>query len=261
MKNYMPVYKAKNREHINRRNRLSGSQRRAQGRYIAKASPEIRLRRAEQKRSPRERALKTIRAANRRARVKAAGGRITKAEVDRQLIAQSGLCWYCNAQLLKFHIDHVVPLVRGGTNQPDNIVLACPSCNQSKGTKTVEEWAEANCRAVSYCDLGMTMRFKRQSVKVATFERGEKVLDQSVGALVLGALAVHKPLQGGGFCLTHIPSGYKMAEAWKQVSVKALAEQLHALPIDWSFTAEKPSDSWFEYAQPVLREFNSRVDR
>ena len=41
-------------------------------------------------------------------------------------------------------------------------------------------------------------KFKRQSVKVATLERGEKVLDQSVDALVLGALAVHKPLQRTG---------------------------------------------------------------
>ena len=105
------------------------------------------------------------------------------------------------------------------------------------------------------------MKFKRQSVKVATFERGEKVLDQSVEALVVGALAIHRPLQGGGFCVTHVPSGYKMAEAWKQKSCRALVERLVALPVDWNFTARQPSESWFRYAQPILREFNSTVDR
>lgn len=107
----------------------------------------------------------------------------------------------------------------------------------------------------------MTTRFRRQSVKVATFYRGEKVLSESVNALVLGALAIHKPLQGGGFCVTHIPSGYKMAEAWKRRSCVDLVERLAALDVDWNFTAQQPSASWFEHAQPVLREFNSTIDR
>ena len=104
-------------------------------------------------------------------------------------------------------------------------------------------------------------KFKRQSIKVATFMRGEKVLDESVDALVLGVLAIHKPLQGGGFCVTHIPSGYKMAEAWKRRSCRALVEQLAVLPVDWNFTAQKPSESWFEHAQPILRQFNSTTNR
>lgn len=107
----------------------------------------------------------------------------------------------------------------------------------------------------------MTIKLKRQQVKVATFERGERVLDQSVDALVVGALAIHKPLQGGGFCVTHIPSGYKMAEAWKRKSCRVLVERLIALDIDWQFDAKHPTDSWFKYAQPILREFNSTVDR
>jgi hypothetical protein len=29
-------------------------------------------------------------------------------------------------------IDHVVPLARGGSNDPDNLALACPHCNRRK---------------------------------------------------------------------------------------------------------------------------------
>ncbi|SEL31519.1 HNH endonuclease [Paenibacillus sp. OK003] len=35
-----------------------------------------------------------------------------------------------------FHIDHIVPLTMGGTNDPTNFQLLCDSCNLSKGAKT-----------------------------------------------------------------------------------------------------------------------------
>ncbi len=34
-----------------------------------------------------------------------------------------------------FAFDHVVPLSLSGTNEPDNLVLACYPCNSSKGKK------------------------------------------------------------------------------------------------------------------------------
>jgi hypothetical protein len=37
-------------------------------------------------------------------------------------------------------IDHILPVSRGGTNEPRNLQLLCGRCNSSKGTKTMEEW-------------------------------------------------------------------------------------------------------------------------
>lgn len=34
-----------------------------------------------------------------------------------------------------FHIEHVIPRVRGGTDQLDNLALACPSCNLHKSDR------------------------------------------------------------------------------------------------------------------------------
>jgi 5-methylcytosine-specific restriction endonuclease McrA len=48
-------------------------------------------------------------------------------------------CAYCDARAA--HLDHVVPLSRGGTDTESNIVPACASCNLSKGAKTLAEWA------------------------------------------------------------------------------------------------------------------------
>jgi len=33
-----------------------------------------------------------------------------------------------------FHIEHIIPLARGGPTEESNLALACPSCNLQKGT-------------------------------------------------------------------------------------------------------------------------------
>ncbi len=49
-------------------------------------------------------------------------------------------CRYCGipAEYTVLHIDHVVPVVMGGTNDFDNLVTACISCNLGKSAKLVE---------------------------------------------------------------------------------------------------------------------------
>lgn len=54
---------------------------------------------------------------------------------------QNGLCNGCACDLVPgFHLDHIVPLVRGGLNVNSNVQLLCPTCNLSKGSKTMQEW-------------------------------------------------------------------------------------------------------------------------
>lgn len=50
-------------------------------------------------------------------------------------------CYYCRARfpISKLHIDHVVPLIKGGKHSCDNICQSCPTCNQHKHTKLVQE--------------------------------------------------------------------------------------------------------------------------
>ena len=50
-----------------------------------------------------------------------------------------GECQYCGS-FDDLTCDHIVPLVRGGSNDPDNLTTACRSCNSSKGDRLVEEW-------------------------------------------------------------------------------------------------------------------------
>jgi hypothetical protein len=55
----------------------------------------------------------------------------------------SGACHYCSTTLdLRgdWHVEHMVPLVRGGSDHISNLVASCPPCNLKKGTKTAEEF-------------------------------------------------------------------------------------------------------------------------
>jgi 5-methylcytosine-specific restriction endonuclease McrA len=62
-------------------------------------------------------------------------------DAEHQLLGfQRGRCAYCHAPLTDYHVDHIIPLARGGAHSWENLVLACPPCNLSKGDKLVEEW-------------------------------------------------------------------------------------------------------------------------
>ncbi len=66
-----------------------------------------------------------------------------------------GHCWYCGIELVHwdhstktiapntFCVDHVIPKIRGGTSEIDDLLPACWSCNGSKKDATVEEYREA----------------------------------------------------------------------------------------------------------------------
>ena len=61
-------------------------------------------------------------------------------EVREAVIARDGtLCVYCG-EAGPIHIDHVLATSRGGTDEMDNLVVACAACNVSKGSQRVEEW-------------------------------------------------------------------------------------------------------------------------
>lgn len=52
-------------------------------------------------------------------------------------------CFYCKEPLGgDYHIDHKIPIAKGGTHSLDNLVLACMPCNQEKHAKDVDEYRE-----------------------------------------------------------------------------------------------------------------------
>lgn len=79
---------------------------------------------------------------NRRARKRKAAGSHTAANVAAQRTRQRGLCYWCGGKVGRhYHADHVIPLVLGGSNGPENLVIACADCNLSKGAKHPMDFA------------------------------------------------------------------------------------------------------------------------
>ena len=56
-----------------------------------------------------------------------------------------GKCMYCKIDLRKdggkyeFHIDHIVPMSSGGTDEIGNLAVTCPMCNSAKGVRPLSE--------------------------------------------------------------------------------------------------------------------------
>jgi 5-methylcytosine-specific restriction endonuclease McrA len=73
---------------------------------------------------------------HRRASCTTSTGRAPTAKQIKALLARP--CHYCGEP--SAHVDHYVPLARGGTHTLDNLRPACALCNTSKGAKLPGEW-------------------------------------------------------------------------------------------------------------------------
>lgn len=80
--------------------------------------------------------------ANRRAREVGALGATSPAEWQEILTHFKRKCVYCGIAQKRMHRDHVIPLSKGGTNWPQNLVPACFSCNPAKANSSLEEFYE-----------------------------------------------------------------------------------------------------------------------
>lgn len=76
-----------------------------------------------------------------RRRAWAKGGDST-AEIHEWQERQEKSCHWCGCECADdFHLDHVMPLSRGGRHEVANLVISCPSCNSKKSAMLPDEWA------------------------------------------------------------------------------------------------------------------------
>lgn len=73
-------------------------------------------------------------------RERAAGPTPHRFDISRMFCEQDARCVYCRQMLHKYHIDHKLPVSRGGTNDIANLQLLCPRCNMRKSRMTHEEF-------------------------------------------------------------------------------------------------------------------------
>jgi len=80
---------------------------------------------------------------NRRARKANSTGHHTAVDVREKLALQGYKCTYCGADITeRYHIDHIMPLALGGSNDRGNIQMLCPTCNLRKAAKHPDVYAK-----------------------------------------------------------------------------------------------------------------------
>jgi hypothetical protein len=72
-------------------------------------------------------------------------GRLPNGTIKKIGDSQKWLCVVCRVNIkIKYHMDHINPLARGGLHEPSNIQLLCPSCNVRKSAKDSISFMQAN---------------------------------------------------------------------------------------------------------------------
>ena len=64
--------------------------------------------------------------------------------------AETIICHYCGKKTTKRerHLDHIVPVESGGTNDPSNLVVSCKQCNTRKSTREYGSFIEREIERV-----------------------------------------------------------------------------------------------------------------
>lgn len=68
-------------------------------------------------------------------------GRLPRGTIKNLMISQQSKCNICTIDIaVKYHMDHIYPLAKGGKHEASNIQLLCPSCNVRKSAKDPTEF-------------------------------------------------------------------------------------------------------------------------
>lgn len=72
-------------------------------------------------------------------------GHANKSQILARVVYYGWRCRYCRCTITvnTLTIDHAIPLSRGGTNWPSNLMPSCKTCNLRKHTKTLSEFLGA----------------------------------------------------------------------------------------------------------------------
>jgi len=89
---------------------------------------------------------------NRQRQLKLAINKISQDEINHLLLTYYHRCFYCHQKVIRginLHLDHRVPLKRGGKHHISNLVPSCQTCNLQKGILTDVEFMNKGIMNVS----------------------------------------------------------------------------------------------------------------
>lgn len=91
----------------------------------------------------------------------------TVGEVNLLAVLAEGRCRNCGATD-DLHVDHIIPLIRGGAHEQSNLQPLCGLCNRRKGSKTMDEFALEYGGGETYSPVSVT-NTRRDGVSASSF--------------------------------------------------------------------------------------------
>lgn len=102
---------------------------------------------------------------------------VTKTKKAKLRLAMPNNCWYCGVSDPST-VDHVHPIVKGGSDDLDNLVLACKSCNSSKRDLSISKYKfHCSWKKTKYSLIISAMdadRLMKKGVKFDDFKNDHK---------------------------------------------------------------------------------------
>lgn len=97
---------------------------------------------------------------------------------DKDNIKTAGICYYCGKRVNKDEatVDHIIPVNKGGTNNADNLVCACSSCNTVKGGNTIYEIIKILEEKLKWCGDSEEEQIRRNRITyyIEVFKKANK---------------------------------------------------------------------------------------
>lgn len=84
-------------------------------------------------------------------------GTITHLAITVMIKKQKERCAFCGTTLRNYHMDHIMPLAKGGKHGIENIQILCENCNRKKEQKT---------RSILHNNTGDSCETKRISNRI-----------------------------------------------------------------------------------------------
>jgi len=145
MKAYLKRYYRENREEMARQSReryLANREAKRQYDIEYRQRPEVAVRYKAKRQTPEFREKDRLKCKVAHALRKRLPGTFTTEQWLARVAFYGWKCFYCGKDLQYggLAMDHAIPVARGGTNWPSNLLPACKHCNSQKRHKTVFEY-------------------------------------------------------------------------------------------------------------------------
>lgn len=101
-----------------------------------------------------------------------------RAKYKKQLIALNGSnCYLCSKELSddEITIDHIVPIINGGTNDLDNLGICCEACNSMKSNKNLEDVVHSTTKNEKSAERAELLISENAHIEASIAEIDDKV--------------------------------------------------------------------------------------